>query len=380
MQVLINLYNQTAAGPKNISLNLISELMSQPSDACSFYIIVPDIQEYAELRSTSNVYFIKLKKANSIFKKIGARIYLDVILVPKLVKNFQITSMLAFGNFLLSPVNIRKVVLLHHPYLFDNRLYKKLPLLSKVIEAIKRLTFWVTLRNVDCVVVQSDYVLNEFNSVWGNASHNLKIIPNPISNNFIKQSVLEITNIINERVSSLNDELTLLYVSRFYPHKNHDFLFNLSAELSDANIKHKILVTIDHEIQGADVFLKNIELKRMPIVNLGEIKQVDLNQFYKTSHLFLFPSRSETFGNPLIEAMSYGLPIIVPSLQYSHSVVGETGIYYQEDDAKDCVVKILNLIQNHRDYMINSLASHEGFNLYPNVTTWTRRYLDALQS
>lgn len=380
MQVLINLYNQTAAGPKNISLNLISELMSQSKDACNFYIIVPDIQEYSALCSINNVHIIKLQKVNIFIAKVALRIYLDVILVPKLIKKYRITSMLAFGNFLLSPVSIKKVVLLHHPYLFDDVLLRKLPFFSKLIEKVKRFTFWITLKNVDVLVVQSPYVLDEFRKVWINARPELTIIPNPISKDFIEQSAFEINELINQRVSSLDNTLTILYVSRFYPHKNHAFLLELSSELTNANIRHQILVTVDSEISGADMFLNDVASKELPILNLGEIKQVDLADFYKTSHLFLFPSKSETFGNPLIEAMSYGLPVIVPSLQYAHSVVGESGIYYEDDNAKECANKMIGLIQNIGHYTATSLHSHHSFARYPNVTDWCKRYLDTIRN
>lgn len=380
MQVLINLYNQTAAGPKNISLNLISELMSESKDACHFYIIVPDIQEYSALCSTNNVHIIKLQKVNTFIAKVALRIYLDVILVPKLIKKYRITSMLAFGNFLLSPVSIKKVVLLHHPYLFDDLLIRKLPFFSKLIEKVKRFTFWITLKNVDVLVVQSQYVLDAFKKVWANASVLLTIIPNPISKDFIAQSASEINFIVDQRVASLGDGLTILYVSRFYPHKNHEFLLKVSSELSSANIRHKILVTVDPEISGADVFLNAVASEDLPIINLGEIKQIDLAEFYKTAHLFLFPSKSETFGNPLIEAMSYGLPVIAPSLEYAYSVVGESGTYYEPDNEKDCVFKITELIHDSSSYYKKSIDSHQAFKSYPNVADWSKRYIEVLKN
>lgn len=380
MQVLINLYNQTAAGPKNISLNLISELMSESKDACHFYIIVPDIQEYSALCSTNNVHIIKLQKVNTFIAKVALRIYLDVILVPKLIKKYRITSMLAFGNFLLSPVSIKKVVLLHHPYLFDDLLIRKLPFFSKLIEKVKRFTFWITLKNVDVLVVQSQYVLDAFKKVWADASVLLTIIPNPISKDFIAQSASEINSIVNQRVVSLGDGLTILYVSRFYPHKNHEFLLKVSSELSSANIRHKILVTVDPEISGADVFLNAVASEDLPIINLGEIKQIDLAEFYKTAHLFLFPSKSETFGNPLVEAMSYGLPVIAPSLEYAYSVVGESGTYYEPDNEKDCVFKITQLIHDSSSYYKKSIDSHQAFKSYPNVADWSKRYIEVLKN
>ena len=44
---------------------------------------------------------------------------------------------------------------------------------------------------------------------------------------------------------------------------------------------------------------------------IGKVKQNDLNYFYNASDLFIFPSRSESFGMPALEAMACGCQEIV---------------------------------------------------------------------
>ncbi|MFY4760053.1 glycosyltransferase [Aliarcobacter butzleri] len=377
MSILINFYNQMGAGPKNISLNFINTLKERESLEETF-IIIPNVEEYANLESKDNVKLIKFKRYTNIFSKILFRIYLDIFFIPYFISKNKISKLLAFGNFLISPVKVKKVVLLHHPYIVDNILLNKLSFLPKIIEKLKRFVFYITIKNVDMVVVQSNHMKRLLLEVWGNDIKNC-VIANPISKNFVKNySLDEINDFIKHRLQNI-DKIKILYVSRFYPHKNHIFLVDLSKVLNENNIKHEILITVDFSKQET-LDLQQMITKDISIESIGEISQFELETYYKTSHIFIFPSNSETFGNPLIEAMKFGLPIVVPNLEYAQSIVEEAGIYYNQNDVLECKDSINNLISNSDNYRLKSLESFEQFKKYPQVEDWIDSYFKILDS
>ncbi|MFW3346082.1 glycosyltransferase [Aliarcobacter butzleri] len=377
MSILINFYNQMGAGPKNISLNFINTLKERESLEETF-IIIPNVEEYANLESKDNVKLIKFKRYTNIFSKILFRIYLDIFFIPNFISKNKISKLLAFGNFLISPVKVKKVVLLHHPYIVDNILLNKLSFLPKIIEKLKRFVFYITIKNVDMVVVQSNHMKRLLLEVWGNDIKNC-VIANPISKNFVKNySLDEINDFIKHRLQNI-DKIKILYVSRFYPHKNHIFLVDLSKVLNENNIKHEILITVDFSKQET-LDLQQMITKDISIESIGEISQFELETYYKTSHIFIFPSNSETFGNPLIEAMKFGLPIVVPNLEYAQSIVEEAGIYYNQNDVLECKDSINNLISNSDNYRLKSLESFEQFKKYPQVEDWIDSYFKILDS
>ncbi|MFX4267594.1 glycosyltransferase [Aliarcobacter butzleri] len=377
MSILINFYNQMGAGPKNISLNFINTLKEREFLEETF-IIIPNVEEYVNLESKGNVKLVKLKRYTNIFSKILFRIYLDIFFIPYFISKNKISKLLAFGNFLISPVKVKKVVLLHHPYIVDNILLNKLSFLPKIIEKLKRFAFYVTIKNVDIVVVQSNYMKRLLLEVWGNDIKNC-VIANPISKNFVKNySLDEINDFIKHRLQNI-DKIKILYVSRFYPHKNHIFLVDLSKVLNENNIKHEILITVDFSKQET-LDLQQMITKDISIESIGEISQFELETYYKTSHIFIFPSNSETFGNPLIEAMKFGLPIVVPNLEYAQSIVEEAGIYYNQNDVLECKDSINNLISNSYNYRLKSLESFEQFKKYPQVEEWVDSYFKILDS
>ncbi len=366
------------AGPKNISLNFINALKEREFLEETF-IIIPNVEEYANLESKDNVKLIKFKRYTNIISKILFRMYLDICFIPYFISKNKISKLLAFGNFLISPVKVKKVVLLHHPYIVDNILLNKLSFLPKIIEKLKRFVFYITIKNVDIVVVQSNYMKRLLLEVWGNDIKNC-VIANPISKNFVKNySLDEINDFIKHRIKSI-DKIKILYVSRFYPHKNHIFLVNLSKVLNENNINHEILITVDFRQQETLDFQKRITKENTSIKSIGEISQFELETYYKTSHIFIFPSNSETFGNPMIEAMKFGLPIVVPNLEYAQSIVEEAGIYYNQNDILECQDSIKRLISNNDNYRLKSLESFEQFKKYPKVEDWIDSYFKILDS
>ncbi|MDO8828422.1 glycosyltransferase [Methylophaga sp.] len=372
--ILINFYNQKGAGPKNIALNFINTAITK-GGAEKFVILVPNFKEYKRLVSIENVEFIKLLCPSSMIMKVIFRIYIEIFLIPFLVKKLHVRSLLAFGNFLFTPVNLRKIVLLHHPYLVDDKLFKQLPIREKVSESLKRFAFYLTTKNVNKVVVQSDYMKQLLIQKYPVGKFSIDVISNPISDSFRISDDYNFSALLEQRLSTMTESIELLYVSRFYPHKNHKFLVLLSRYLNSKNIKNVIKVTVDPSIKEAAPFLRDIAKHDVSIINLTELKQSELIEHYKKAHFFIFPSEAETFGNPLIEAMCFGLPVLVPSLDYARSVVAEAGTYFNENDVADCMVKVNSLVDDKDLYLFHSMLSLTRFKKYPTSSQWFEKYI-----
>ena len=378
MHYLINLCNQIGAGPKKLSLQLISELQSHSNLSKKFLIIVPDYMEYKELHSSENVMFIKIKRFESVLMKAFSRLYFDLFLIPRLVKKYQISSLLAFGNFLLSPINIKKIVLLHHPYLFDDDQLSRLGSVKKSIEKLKRVLFSLTLRNTDEVVVETHYVNKQLSHKWPWFKGKVHIIENPISWSFASLDQARLKTIIDNRASSLHKSIQIIFVSRFYPHKNHIFLCHLSALLQQHSIQHIIKVTVDSSIPETKIFLKMIHDQKLPIINLGEIDQKQLSGEYEQAHLMIFPSESETFGIPLIEALNFALPVMTPDLDYAKAILGNAGIYFNRGSTEECLVKLHRLVNNKQNYIDACHGSHKQAKRFKRSDQWLEDYLKIL--
>lgn len=363
---LVNFSNQHAAGPKNIALNFFKLARETKSE---YIFLLPDLPEFRALEYKSNISVQYVKKRFGIVGAIFNAIFLNYWYIPKILRSTNVRSVLAFGNFLSFSTSAKKIVLLHHPYLVDESLYQTLPIFAKKIEWLKRLLFSKTVKNVDVIVVQSRYMQECFKKCYPKEIDKTVVIPNPLSSVLANIKDVEFT----ESNNSQNKLFQILYVSRFYPHKNHTFLIHVSDLLEQQGFNHQFLVTVDPKLVGADSFLN--KTKSNPrFNNIGELPQADLEMYYKTCDLFIFPSKSETFGNPIIEAMFFSCPLLLPNLGYASALAQSIAEFYKPDSVANCCEKIIKiatdstLLSNMRQKSFEAgqaqLTSQDWFSLY----------------
>lgn len=342
MRYLVNFSNQVAAGPRMIARNFILE--SLKSDG-SYIFIIPNIEFYDDLPLSEHVQYIRVASYAGSWKSLVLVFYVNLFLIRKLCQKSDVTGLLSFGNFSFGCENIPSVALLHHPYLVDDELYSNLPLLSKFVEFLKRRIFIKTVKSCKKIIVQTENMQSLYLKKYGQLNSNVVVIPNPVAGQF------EGSNNPNRNFDK--NDITLFYPSRFYPHKNHQQALDLALRAKERKLPLKVFVTINPCIPGASSLLNKAK-KISNFVNLGELSQEALLPLYNQATYMFFPSLSETYGNPLAEAMIVDLPVIAPDMGYSHSVVKNAGWYF---NAKDKRLDVSNAIL---DYIFSS--SNDDYN------------------
>ena len=82
---------------------------------------------------------------------------------------------------------------------------------------------------------------------------------------------------------------------------------------------------------------------------LGEKSTDDLIELYQSCALFLFPSTVETFGNPLVEAMACGTPIVSSDRAAMPEILEDAAKFFNPMDAKDMAETILSVMENDEE-------------------------------
>ncbi len=80
----------------------------------------------------------------------------------------------------------------------------------------------------------------------------------------------------------------------------------------------------------------------------GYLRGRDLAEAYATADLFVYGSETETMGNVVIEAMSSGLPVVVPEAGGIPSLLthGESGLLYRPGDVDAAVASVAKLLND----------------------------------
>jgi glycosyltransferase involved in cell wall biosynthesis len=144
------------------------------------------------------------------------------------------------------------------------------------------------------------------------------------------------------------------------------------SEFRQKGVKFYITVDPSKSLGNAGDFLNEIAKRQLHdiIFNIGEVPNERLSQYYQSAKCFFFPSANETFGNPLIEAMAFSLPIVVPDLDYAKSICGQAGIYYKREHIDDAYEKIMAVIQDCSLQELYSRNSQIRIKKIPTVEQW----------
>jgi glycosyltransferase involved in cell wall biosynthesis len=87
---------------------------------------------------------------------------------------------------------------------------------------------------------------------------------------------------------------------------------------------------------------------RYPQVNyLGVLSQADLAAVYASADVFVFPSKTDTFGLVLLEAMACGLPVAAYPVTGPLDVIGDSGAGVLHDDLRAACLAALNIDRAH---------------------------------
>jgi glycosyltransferase involved in cell wall biosynthesis len=143
----------------------------------------------------------------------------------------------------------------------------------------------------------------------GSRSIQIKVFP------FIGQMASAIKN--NEVIRKWD----FAYISHGEAHKNHKTLLQAWQLLAQENLRPSLALTLysrDEELKKH--VASACENGKLEISDLGQLSRANILALYQNTKALIFPSTSESFGLPLIEACHFGLPIIASELDYVRDV------------------------------------------------------------
>jgi len=152
-----------------------------------------------------------------------------------------------------------------------------------------------------------------------NQIKNVKILGRGIRTNIFNPN--KYSSEVRKKYQIKENELLFLYVGRIAPEKNINFLCNIFINLQKKYHHIKLMVVGDGPLKS------DLEKQFPSIIFVGKKEGEELATIYASSDIFLFPSKTETFGNVFLESYASGLPIIsyhyaATRNLYSHNKTG----------------------------------------------------------
>lgn len=140
----------------------------------------------------------------------------------------------------------------------------------------------------------------------------------------------------------------ILCVGNPYPHKNIERLVKAFSELvkSEQAGYQLVIVGRDNEFMARHKKLvKKLELEDR-VVFPGYVSDEELAGIYDKATLYVFPSLSEGFGIPGLEAMKYGVPVASSNATCLPEILGEAAAYFDPKNIQDIAKVVGELMQD----------------------------------
>jgi glycosyltransferase involved in cell wall biosynthesis len=151
------------------------------------------------------------------------------------------------------------------------------------------------------------------------------------------------------------DREYFLFVGTLEPRKNLHRLLKAYAQI-DAGIRNNTLLVIaggkGWGNVDIDLLIKKIGLATQ-VTLVGYVDDVQLATLYAHARFLVMPSLYEGFGLPLIEAMSFGVPVLTSNCSAMPEVAGDAGVLVDPLDENSIAKGLLSLLDNetYRDQL-----------------------------
>ncbi len=141
----------------------------------------------------------------------------------------------------------------------------------------------------------------------------------------------------------------LLYVGTLQPRKNILTLLSVFQKFNRIHPEYKLVVAGKKGWLYKNIFEETQKLgldKKIKFV--GYVTDEDLSKLYQNAFCFILPSFYEGFGIPILEAMSFGCPVISSFASSLPEVGGDACLYFDPQSADDLLDKLMELKENEK--------------------------------
>jgi len=150
-----------------------------------------------------------------------------------------------------------------------------------------------------------------------------------------------------QQVPRLGGKRFIMYVGRATPHKNLRRLIGAFEILRKSNPDLMLVLAgkFDSNYHRLEALASH---KRMAdaVVFPGHVSEGELRWLYQNTEAYIFPSLSEGFGLPGLEAMIHGAPVVSSNATCLPEIYGDAAHYFDPNITYDIAQKISNVLSD----------------------------------
>jgi len=172
----------------------------------------------------------------------------------------------------------------------------------------------------------------------------------------------------------------ILFVGNRAQYKDADVLLRAFAEVHRGHPDLTLLLVGGGALQRSEIeILRNLKISEA--VQHMNVADADMASVYSHAEVFVFPSRFEGFGIPVLEAMACGTPTLLARATSLPEVGGDVARYFAPGDSNDLAVALTEIIEDaslQEDMRSGGLTRAARFTWHKAAVAHIEAYREAL--
>lgn len=246
--------------------------------------------------------------------------FVEQFIIPVIIRKYKVKSALFPANTfsILKPQNCKFIVVIHD-LIFMNKDKNFLSLKQLIGRIYRRFIVKNFLRNIDMVVAVSENTATKINRYLNFSSERIHVIYNPFNLNIKIEPDFNILKILN-----INCNQYLYTITGSAPNKNLIFLIRSYKNVlhSFPDLKLVISGLKSTDIKKVKRLAKDLGIENM-LLFTPYVTENEKIALLKCSKLFLFLSKDEGFGRPIIEALISGARVVASDIPIFREIGGK---------------------------------------------------------
>lgn len=324
------------------ALELINNLKANPEiDAMKYLSGFKVVDDLPALVNTPSISASKLKKQLR-----NSRLVSDIYrLTVPVLKSYALKSYTDYifhsPNYYIPPGHKKSCTTFHDLSIFHFPEYHpkgRVHLMKKELHS--------SVSRAKVLITDSNFTKNEVSAFFNFDPERIVVAPLASSGDFLPRKENQCQQVL-ERYGLAYGQFTF-FAGTIEPRKNIKNLLLAYQKLPlEMSLRFPLVISGYQGWESEELHrLFDIGSQRGWIKYLGYTDQQSLSVLFSACRAFLFPSRYEGFGLPVLEAMAAGTPVITSNVSSLPEVAGDAGLMVDPDDVDQLTQYISDIILN----------------------------------
>ncbi len=326
------------AGGALIYLRYFLKKLSDLDRRNEYYVVLRDSVDLPDLNLPDNV---RLHRVGFFGRNLFTRFFYEQVILPVRLWLWGTDLLFVSGGIppLWTPCG--KILMVHNPNPYDDSDFEGFPFL--------RVKFWLhrwltrlSVGSLERVIAVSEWARDRLREALGVPAEKCSVVHHGIDHTLfaLDGEAREVEDLPEPYES---DRPLVLTVSTLNPHKNFEVLLEAVGHLAAEDYPLDLVIVgrtaVSSYRDKLNRMVRELELESRVTFH-GQVDHERLPGFYSQADAFVLPSRVESFGLTLLEAMASSTPVVASKRSSIPEVTDGAATLFDPGDAQDLAEKM----------------------------------------